>query len=253
MSDKIKLVLNIGKRYDDEITNDWSISRIVTERVPNSWENVFKDAELELKDIDEILTEEKRVYGQYYPNNKDLFKIFEKCPLQRVKVVILGQDPYYKLSPSGNPQAMGMSFSVSTDTPIPPSLSNIYKELKRSVNGFVVPRHGCLDSWAQQGVFLLNTCLTVRPGNPGSHKEIWLGFIKKVINAIINSNPNTIFVFWGRKAEKMKKMVGERVTIIETSHPSPLSVYRGFRGCDHFNEINKLLVESKMSTINWNL
>jgi uracil-DNA glycosylase len=142
---------------------------------------------------------------------------------------------------------------VKKGTKIPSSLVNMFKEIKNTVTGFETPSHGDLTGWARQGVLLLNTCLTVRPASPGCHKEIWLGFIKKVINAIIDTNPNCIFVLWGRKAQKVRKMLGERATVLEAAHPSGFSAHRGFFGCNHFNQINTLLSESGQRQINWNL
>jgi len=244
--------LNIIKP-SEIIDNSWSVSKVASVRAPSGWKKVFEDSKDELIDVSEILENDKKVNGRFYPDCKHLFKTFDLTPLNKVKVVILAQDPYYNMNRDGTPQAQGMSFSVKRGTRIPPSLVNIYKELKRSVVGFVTPNHGDLSRWGYQGVLLLNSCLTVRPGNPGCHKEIWLGFIKKVINAILDENPKCIFVLWGRKAKKVRKMLGERATVLESSHPSPLSVFRGFKGCDHFNEINKLLAESGKYPIDWNV
>jgi len=146
-----------------------------------------------------------------------------------------------------------LSFSVPKEAPLPPSLKNIYKEIKDNDPSFTVPNHGNLISWVLQGVFLLNACLTTREGVSGAHGEIWTGFIKKVINAILDVNPNVIFVLWGKQAQKMKKIIGERATCLEASHPSPLGAYRGFFGCNHFNRINELLLSIGEKKIDWNL
>ena len=235
------------------IDNSWTVEKIARLRAPKTWQKVFAEAKDELKDISDILEDDKKVNGRWYPDNKDLFKAFELTPLKGIKVVIIGQDPYPGTNPDRSPQAQGMSFSVKRGTPIPQSLKNIYKELKDNYPDISIPKHGDLCAWARQGILLLNSCLTVRPKSAGCHKELWLGFIKKIINAVLDHNPGCIFVFWGRKAQKIKKMVGERATVLESSHPSPLSAYRGFFGCGHFKEINRLLVENGKSPINWQL
>ena len=235
------------------ITNDMSVKQIVESYVPSSWEKVFEDAKDELEDVSEILERDKKINGRYYPDSTNLFRAFELTPLHNVRVVLFGQDPYFNCNSDGTPQAQGLSFSVRKGEKIPSSLINIYKELKQSVPWFNTPTHGDLTEWAEQGVLLLNSCLTVRPSSPGCHKEIWLGFIKKVINAIIDANPHSIFILWGRKAQKIRKMLGERVTILEAAHPSGLSAYRGFFGCGHFVEINKILAERNQPIINWNV
>lgn len=246
----IKPVLQIIK--SNNITNEWTVERIAKECPPYSWESVFKSAENELKDISDILENDKKVNGRFYPDCKNLFKAFELTSLQKVKVVIMGQDPFHGLNSDGTPQAQGLSFSVKRGAKVPPSLVNIYKELKSTVEDFQIPNHGDLSSWSKQGVLLLNQCLTVRPGSPDSHKEIWLSLIKKVINAILDVNQNCIFVLWGRKAQKIQKMLGGRSIILEAGHPSPMSV-KDFYGCNHFNKINDLLKGQGKSPINWNL
>lgn len=257
---KPAIKLNIVSNKKNEIDNSWSVKDIIDIWVPSNWKEVFEDARPELEDISEILEEDKKKNGRYYPDNKNLFRVFELCPLNKVKVVIMGQDPYFNTFTDQNgihPQAMGMSFSVPKTAPIPSSLRNIYKKLSESVKGFVKPNHGNLESWCFKGVLLLNACLTVRPGEPGCHKELWYGFIKKVINAILEKNKHVIFVLWGRKAQKLTKMIGQRATILQSSHPSGLSAHRGgsssFFSTDHFNDINKLLRETGQEEINWNL
>ena len=236
---------------ENVIDNSWNVERVSKVHPPPTWEPVFKDAENELKDISDILETDKKVNGRFYPDCKDLFKCFEMTPLNSVKVVILGQDPYHGVNHDGTPQAQGMSFSVKRGTKVPSSLINIYKELKTTIEGFTSPSHGDLSGWAQQGVLLLNSCLTVRPGDPGSHKEIWYGFIKKVINAILDVNPGCIFILWGKKAQKIRKMLGERATVLEAAHPSGFSANRGFFGCNHFNQVNDILREKGLRSINW--
>jgi len=247
-----KIVLNILNNFDD-VTNEWTIEDIASKRCPSDWKQVFEDAKLELKDISDILQREKKVNGQWYPDNSNIFRAFQLTPLSQVRVVIIGQDPYHNRIPGGPPQAQGLCFSVPKIASIPSSLRNIFKELKNTVENFKVPTHGDLTCWAKQGVLLLNSCLTVLPGRPGCHKELWLGFIKKVVNAVLDENPNCIFVMWGNKAKKIKKILGGRATMLEAAHPSGYSANRGFFGCDHFNEINRILGTMKRAPINWNL
>lgn len=134
----------------------------------------------------------------------------------------------------------------------PSSLKNIFKELKNTVPGYVVPNHGNLEGWCEQGVLLLNTCLTVYPNQAGSHKSIWLGFVKKVIKEIEKVNPNCIFVLWGREAQNnVKPMLGSKAVVLEAAHPSGFSAARGFFGCNHFNKINEILSQQKKPTIKW--
>ena len=242
---KLKIV-----KEKEKINNDWTIERIASEYPPYSWKDVFESAKDEIKDVSDILKERHK---RIVPNKEDIFKIFDLVPIHKVKVVIFGQDPYINLVENGNPQAVGMAFSVPKNAQIPPSLKNIYKELKNTVPGFEIPKHGSLQKWVFQGVFLLNACLTTDIGNSSSHGEIWSGFIKKVINAILDVNPDVIFVLWGKQAQKMKKIIGERANCLESSHPSPLGCYRGFLGCNHFNLINEYLISKGKIPINWNI
>lgn len=243
-----KPVLHIIR--SNNITNDWSVERIAKECPPYSWEEVFKSAELELKDISDILENDKKVNGRFYPDCKNLFRAFELTPLPKVKVVILNKEPFNGINSDGTPQAQGLAFSVKKGVKIPLTTVNIYKELKNSVEEFQVPNHGCLENWAEKGVLLLNQCLTVRAGVSDSHKEIWLSFIKKVVNSILDVNPSCIFVMWGRKTQKVQKMLGGRSIILEASDPYNS---KEFLGCNHFNKINEILKEQGKSPINWNL
>jgi len=249
---RMKLSLNIIDP-NDVIDNNWKVIEVARRRMPKGWEEVFKNADNEINDVSNLLETDKKIHHRYYPDTCNLFRAFEITPLSNVKVVILGQDPYHGTNSDGTPQAQGMSFSVKRGAKIPSSLCNIYKEIKSNFPEFIIPYHGDLTGWARQGILLLNSCLTVRPRNPGSHKQIWLGFIKKVINVIIDNNPNCIFILWGRKAQNIKKILGERVTMLEAAHPSGYSAHRGFFGCEHFKKINELLTESGQTPIDWSL
>jgi uracil-DNA glycosylase len=166
-----------------------------------------------------------------------------------VKVVILGQDPYH------NPkQAMGLSFSVPDGTPTPPSLVNIYKELKNDI-GMPIPATGNLTKWAEQGVLLLNAVLTVRANEPASHSRIgWMNFTDAVIRKISEEKKGVVFLLWGRFAQEKQGMIDElKHHILKAAHPSPLSAHNGFWGCKHFSRTNDLLIKQGIEPIDWKL
>ena len=237
----------------DEIRQDWTIADIVTKAVPPGWKNVFDLGHAELEHINTSLIGEEQRHGYFYPMKKDLFKAFDMCPLKNVKVIIIGQDPYHSTNSMGEPIAMGMSFSVSKGTYIPPSLKNIYKELSNNIPEFKIPEHGDLSAWAKQGILMLNSCLTVRKGSPKSHKNLWMGFVSKVITAVNEYNPNCIYVLWGKEAEKIATLTTNKNVILTAPHPSGLSAYRGFIGCNHFTLVNENLEKQGRTTIDWNL
>lgn len=183
-----------------------------------------------------------------YPADSDVFSAFDDTPFDDVKVVILGQDPYH-----GPGQAHGLCFSVLPGVKTPPSLVNIYKELAQEFEDFVVPSHGYLKSWAQQGVLLLNTVLTVEQGLAHSHSKLgWETFTDRVIEALNQHNDNIIFLLWGAHAQKKGKMIDtEKHHVLTAPHPSPLSARRGFYGCGHFATANQLLESMGKMPINW--
>ncbi len=183
-----------------------------------------------------------------YPANEDVFNAFRYTPLTEIKVVILGQDPYH-----GPDQAHGLSFSVQPDVKIPPSLRNIYKELTSDIEGFETPQHGYLKSWADQGVLLLNTVLTVEQGRAHSHAKFgWEAYSDKVVEAIDQHCDGVIFMLWGAHAQKKGAMINqEKHHVLTAAHPSPLSAHRGFLGCKHFSKANQILKKQKLSQINW--
>lgn len=183
-----------------------------------------------------------------YPPAKDVFNAFRFTELNVVKVVILGQDPYH-----GPNQAHGLSFSVKPGVPAPPSLVNIYKELASDIPGFVIPKHGCLQSWAQQGVMLLNTVLTVEAGKAHSHASLgWETFTDKVIKVLNTHREGIVFLLWGSHAQKKGTIVDpKRHHVLKAPHPSPLSAHRGFLGCHHFSQANALLARQGQQPIDW--
>jgi uracil-DNA glycosylase len=194
--------------------------------------------------------ENRRAQGvAVYPPESQVFNAFNVTPLNDIRVVILGQDPYH-----GEGQAHGLCFSVLPMVKkLPPSLKNMYKELATDIEGFVIPEHGYLQTWAEQGVFLLNTVLTVEQGQAHSHKHLgWEQFTDNVI-AHINANcDGVVFILWGAHAQKKGKGIDStRHSILSGPHPSPLSAHRGFFGCKHFSRTNELLLAQGKKPINW--
>lgn len=184
-----------------------------------------------------------------YPSAQDLFNAFAFTPLQDVKVVILGQDPYH-----GEGQAHGLCFSVQKGVKIPPSLVNIYKELEDDL-GCYIPNNGCLEKWAKQGVLLLNTVLTVRAHTPMSHQgKGWEQFTDAVIHAVNAQNRPIVFILWGKPAQMKRKMLtNPNHLILEGPHPSPLSAYRGFFGSKPFSKTNEFLEQHGVKPIDWQI
>ncbi|MDG2347199.1 MAG: uracil-DNA glycosylase [SAR86 cluster bacterium] len=183
-----------------------------------------------------------------FPPSNDIFKALDLVNFESVKILILGQDPYH-----GFDQANGLSFSVNDGISIPPSLKNIFVELNNDLN-IPIPNHGNLTAWATQGVLLLNSALTVELAKPNSHQSLgWDKLTNKIISQLSNRG-DVIFVLWGNFAQKKEGLIDRnRNSILCASHPSPLSAYRGFFGCNHFGLINKLLRKNKSDEINWNL
>jgi len=183
-----------------------------------------------------------------YPPGNLIFNAFAQTPFPKVKVVILGQDPYH-----GPGQAHGLSFSVPDAVPFPPSLQNIFKEIVEDVGG-EMPVSGNLSHWAQQGVLLLNAVLTVRANEAASHANIgWMEFTDTVISTLSENKQGLVFLLWGKFAQDKQVLIDEtRHFVLKAPHPSPLSAYRGFLGCKHFSRTNDLLIQQGLSPINWN-
>jgi len=184
-----------------------------------------------------------------YPEQDKVFEAFRLCQFEQIKVVILGQDPYH-----GPGQAHGLCFSVQDGVALPPSLVNIYKELFLDIN-IPYAKSGDLTAWATQGVFLLNTVLTVEDGNAHSHKNIgWERFTDKVIQLISEYRSHVVFLLWGSAAQKKINLLdSKKHTVLRAPHPSPLSAYRGFLGCKHFSRANEALKYHNQESINWAL
>lgn len=184
-----------------------------------------------------------------YPPAEDLFSAYAKTPLSKVKVVIIGQDPYHEPG-----QAHGMCFSVKPGIETPPSLVNIYKELQDDL-GLYIPNNGYLEKWAEQGVLLLNTVLTVRAHAANSHKGLgWEEFTDASIKAVNELDHPVVYLLWGSNARAKKEFLNNpKHLVLEAPHPSPLSAYRGFFGCKHFSKCNDFLIKNSQSPIDWQI
>lgn len=216
-----------------------------------SWKTVLQEefTKLYMKTLGDFLRSEKAAGKIIYPKGALIFNALNSTPLNKVKVVILGQDPYH-----GPNQAHGLSFSVQPGVTPPPSLINIYKELKRDLN-IDPPSHGCLQSWAEQGVLLLNTSLTVEANKAASHsKQGWQQFTDKIIEIVNNDCEHVVFILWGSHAQSKRNLIDPKKHLILCSaHPSPLSAHRGFFGCGHFSKANYFLEKHSITPINWQL
>lgn len=216
--------------------------------IANDWDDILKNllnSEL-YKNIRQFLKKEYSTKIIYPPMN-DIFNAFKFTPYNDVKVVILGQDPYH-----GENQAHGLCFSVKKGVKIPPSLVNIYKEIKEDL-GIDPPNHGCLTSWAKQGVFMLNATLTVREGQANSHASCgWQTFTDEVIKLLSLRQKPMVFLLWGANARSKKKLIDcNKHLVLECAHPSPLSAFNGFFGCKHFSKANDFLIKNGLAPIDW--
>ena len=219
-------------------------------KLEKGW-NTYLLAELEkdyMISLKNFLNGERQDY-LVYPKEEEEFNAFHKTPFKTLKIVLLGQDPYH-----GEGQAHGLSFSVPKEVKTPPSLVNIFKEIENDLN---IKNHGKgdLTKWAEQGVLLLNSTLTVRKNMAGSHQNKgWEQFTDKVISTISSKKEGVIFLLWGKFAQNKQKLIDKsKHHILMSSHPSPLSSYRGFLGCKHFSECNKILKKENKTEINWKL
>lgn len=211
------------------------------------------DAEFEksyMKDLKTFLQHEKQKGITVYPKGSEVFKALDHTPFDKVKVVILGQDPYH-----GQGQAHGLSFSVQKGVAVPPSLKNIYKELVTDIEGFSTPSHGNLTKWADEGVLLLNATLTVRAHEAGSHQgKGWEIFTDKIISQLSEHRKGLVFLLWGRYAQNKSTLIDQtKHTILTAAHPSPFSAYNGFFGCRHFSKANAILEKQGLSAIDWQI
>lgn len=245
-------------------------------RYPEGWEKLFEENWHLLVKIDEVI---KKKSEEFYPKPKEVFKAYKLLRPENIKVIILGQDPYHSAEDDEHPTAMGLSFSVRKGSPIAPSLKNIFKVIKLNTGeDSMCAKTGDLTPWVEQGVFLLNTCLTVEPGKADSHGDIWKGFILRTMDFIFKhtyevpinetdvsddegsddeedeqatdkQKSNPISLLWGKKAQQYEKMC--KGTVLISSHPSPFSFTKGFSECDHFSMVNKILKSRKIKRIDW--
>jgi len=200
-----------------------------------------------MKDLKSFLFEELKKKKTIYPKGKEYFQALNKTCFENVKIIIIGQDPYH-----GPRQAHGLSFSVPDGIAIPPSLLNIYRELKNDVD-ISIATHGCLDNWAKQGVLLLNNTLTVEAGKPGSHRgKGWELFTDKIIWSLNEEKENLVFFLWGKAAQAKGQFIDRsKHCILESPHPSPFSANRGFFGCGHFSKANQYLKSRNIPPVDW--
>ncbi|KAK6635746.1 hypothetical protein RUM44_001000 [Polyplax serrata] len=253
---KIKLMENDGIFYSSDDKAKEKLMGLIKDypildtKIGTSWffalENEFSKPYF--KKLSEFVESERSKFT-VYPTPENVWTWTRMCSTSQVKVVILGQDPYH------NPhQAHGLCFSVPKGVAIPPSLINIYKELKDDIEGFQTPSHGDLTGWAKQGVLLLNSSLTVRAHSPNSHADKgWENITSAVIKHISDRNSGVVFLLWGSFAQKKAACVDKKKHhLLKAVHPSPLSVHKGFFGCKHFSACNRLLKESGKEPIDWN-
>jgi len=246
--------LPTGFYFSDPVDDTWPIARIVDESPPAGWRADFALLEKRIKHAGRMIEEEEAKGGYLsFPPRADLFRALENTRVHNVKLIILGQDPYHSVDATGRPMANGMSFSVRRGQRVPPSLVNIYAELRRSYPEYRVPNHGDLTYWARQGVLLLNTCLTVKPGEADSHKRVWRGVISGLIDRIVLYNPTCVIMIWGKKAEEAASTYPASLTRLVAGHPSPLNRTGNFAGCDHFRQANVILQGQGFAPIDWQL
>ncbi|MEO6893779.1 MAG: uracil-DNA glycosylase [Ginsengibacter sp.] len=220
-------------------------------QIEESWKEVLKE-EFEKAYFQHIITflkAEKATGKIIFPPGPLIFNAFKQTPFDKVKVVLLGQDPYHNKG-----QAHGLSFSVPDGVPKPPSLLNIFKELKTDL-GIELPNNGNLEKWARQGVLLLNASLTVRQNEPASHARTgWLQFTDNVIRKISDEKEGIIFLLWGKFAQEKQALIDEtKHFVLKAAHPSPYSAHNGFFGCKHFSKTNELLMKQHKLPIDWKL
>lgn len=220
-------------------------------KIEESWRKVLHDEfdKNYFAQIKQFILNERGKGKTIFPPGSQIFAAFDYTPFDKVKVVIIGQDPYH-----GDGQAHGLCFSVQRSVSIPPSLQNIYKEIKDDL-GLPIPTHGNLTSWAQQGVLLLNAILTVNRNEAASHKNAgWENFTNEVIRKLSEKRPHLVFILWGKFAQEKASLIdSSKHLVLKAAHPSPFSAYNGFFGCKHFSRANEYLRNNGLDPIHWNI
>lgn len=219
---------------------------ISVDNINSSWNKFFKSSKFN-DDLRLITDQLSKKNEEIYPPSELVFKAFELCDYDVLKVVIIGQDPYH-----GDGQAHGLAFSVPEGIDTPPSLKNIFKELSNDLN-IPLPENGNLETWARQGVLLLNSVLTVKKNLAGSHRNIgWEKITDRIIKSISDEKENLVFILWGNYAKEKEQLINkEKHMILTAAHPSPLSAYKGFFGCKHFSKANTYLKGNGIREIEW--
>jgi len=224
----------------------------MSHQIENSWQEILeeefdKDYMINLRSFLQTRLKEGHTI---FPPKSLIFNAFNHTPFEKVKVVIIGQDPYH-----GANQAHGLAFSVQKGVTLPPSLKNIFKELQSEYKDFKYPHHGDLSQWADQGVLLLNATLTVEASDPGSHQNRgWEIFTDKVIQLLSEKRSGIVFLLWGKYAQAKSYLISkEKHIILTAAHPSPFSAYNGFFGCNHFITTNEILIQNGQKAINWQI
>lgn len=240
--------------------------------IPEGWEGLWKNANDELEELEEML-DEKMKRDRVYPKTCDIFRVFTTMKPEEIRIIILGQDPYHQTLADGSCRATGLSFSVKKEDEVPTSLKNIYKEINSCYLDFRAPFHGNLETWTHKGIFLLNACLTVKPNAAGSHGKIWKGFIRKAIMYINEKSKGPVYLLWGKEAQSYSEFIAgclmyndftdsvqrnkylksEKPVVLTAPHPSGFSAHKGFFGCRHFKIVNDIMEIRNKPMIDWSL
>jgi uracil-DNA glycosylase len=219
-------------------------------QIAESWKGILQPEfdSIYFNELKQFLVQEKKAGKIIFPPGPKIFEAFNLTGLDEVRVVILGQDPYHGIG-----QAHGLCFSVNKGIAIPPSLQNIYKELKADIPDFIMPIHGNLEHWAKQGVLLLNATLTVEKDKAGSHQgRGWEQFTDQVIGLLSERKENLVFLLWGKFAQSKSSLINQQKhQVLTAAHPSPFSAYNGFFGCKHFSKTNQFLAAKGLTEIHW--
>lgn len=236
---------------EEDVDQNSSVYDAFYNKYYEGWTEQFQKHKHQMKCISDMIDDKENEVGKYYPLKNDLFKCLELTPLRKVKVIIWGQDPYPSLRLNGLPRAQGYSFGVSRDDNVPKSLLNIYKELKQEIPEFEPPKHGDLTGWAKQGILFMNTSLCYSPKHPKAFVNLWRRFTNIIIDIVNENIPNCIHLLWGKKCEGLEDSISSR-EVYKAPHPSPLSAYQGFFGCNHFIKVNITLQRQNKTPIDWN-